>query len=351
MIIKLFSLWLILTPFIIWDGFYEGPKVFVFSIAGFLLAIYWIIKIVKEPGTLKLDKKDLWYFAWLGILTISSLFGVHPQNSFLGGSYRHQGVIFFLTLWMAGKTLEMFGNNGKKMLFKGIGLAVLAEGIIVLYQIIFGKLYLGKPLGTLGEANAVAGFLAMGSYFVFISFPKAALAIPAISVILSQSRAGILAFGANAGFLLNYLNKKSRIMLAVLAVAAATALAIYFSLSKGMSPFESRQVIWPIAFRQVLNNPVIGYGAESGEVVFDKAFSQRGIPLSDLIIDRAHNLFLDVAMWSGILGLISFGWWLYLSYKDLEGSKKFAFFAFLIYSMLQPLSVVHWILLAVILKA
>ncbi|KKR74210.1 MAG: O-antigen polymerase [Candidatus Woesebacteria bacterium GW2011_GWA2_40_7] len=204
------------------------------------------------------------------------------------------------------------------------------------------KLYLGHPLGTIGEANAVAGYLAIGSYFVFESFPKLLLLIPVLAIFFAQSRSGILAVVP----LLARIKKSFLIILIPVAV-----LSLYiFTVGKGISPFENRQIIWKLGIGQILQRPLLGYGAESGEVVFDNAFIKSGFPLSDLTVDRAHNLFLDVAMWTGILGLILFLGFLYQAFIRLEINKKIAFLSFLIYSMFQPLSIVHWILLIIIIN-
>jgi len=93
----------------------------------------------------------------------------------------------------------------------------------------------------------------------------------------------------------------------------------------------------------------LGYGTESDEAIFDKAFYESGFPLSNLMIDRAHNLFLDITLWSGVVGLVFFVGFLIESYKSLEDDHRQMLLSFLIYSMFQPLSVAHWILFGMIL--
>ena len=116
-----------------------------------------------------------------------------------------------------------------------------------------------------------------------------------------------------------------------------------------LSIFENREVIWKHAINLIKERPILGYGAETNEIVFDKAFYESGFPLSNLIIDRAHNLFLDVTLWSGIVGLIFFIGFLIESFKNLEIDRRKLFLSFLIYSMFQPISVAHWILFIIIL--
>ncbi len=348
--VAIFTAWLSLIPFVTLGGYYEGPKTNLFLLGGFALSIFWIFRLIKNQQLLKLKKKDYWFWIWIAILTTTSLFGVHPAESIIGGSYRHQGVIFFLTLWLIGKTVGLFDSSEKRLLNKGAGLVVIAEAIIVFYQLIFGKLYLGRPLGTLGEVNAVAGFLAIGMYFIIVSFPKIYSLLPIAAIVLTESRSGILAILPNLGFQINLIGRKMRALLTGLCLLLVIFLFFHFSKVKGYSFFENREVIWPLAVQQIIKKPIFGYGAESGEIVFNNAFYESGFPLSDLIIDRAHNLFLDVAMWSGGIGLAVFLFWLYFSFIDLtDVRKKLAFLSFLVFSMFQPLSVVHWILFFLVL--
>jgi O-antigen ligase len=344
-----FILWVSAIPLIVWESFFEGPKVFTFLILGLVLSFYWILKAIKNKKIFVLEKKDAWFWAWLLILTVSSLTGVHPAASILGGSYRRQGVLLFLSLWLVGKTTQSLDVKKQKLLHKVIGLAVLTEALIVFYQILSGKLYLGKPLGTIGEANAVSGMLAIGSYFVFVSLPRLLSVIPLTAIALTQSRTGILAALPNLFILIGSLGKKIKLAVSILIIFLTGTLFIYFSGLKGVSPFENRQVIWPMAVQTIMVKPLLGYGAESGEVVFANAFYKSGIPLSNLTIDRAHNLFLDVLMWSGVFGLIAFLGWLYLSFTNIKDwGRRLGFLSFLIYSFFQPLSVVHWLLFVLI---
>ncbi|QQG41530.1 MAG: O-antigen ligase family protein [Candidatus Woesebacteria bacterium] len=329
-------------PLVVWKGLYEGPKVFYFLTGSVPLIIFWIFRVLKYKKYFTFSKSDYFFLAWLFTLSVSSFIGIHPFESFLGGSYRQEGVIFFLALWLIGKTVELLDKDHKKLLTKSVGVVVLIECVVVIFQFFGGRLYFGHPLGTIGEANAVAGFLAIGSYFVFESFPKLLLLVPILTIFLAQSRSGILA-------IVPFLGNVKKTFLIVLIPAMVLFLYI-FTIGKGVSPFENRPIIWKLAVNQISQKPILGYGAESGEFVFNQAFVKSGIPLSDLIVDRAHNLFLDVTMWSGIVGLILFFGFLYQTFVGLEINKKIALLSFLTYSMVQPLSIVHWILLIIIIK-
>lgn len=190
---RLFIIWLTLLPLIIWTTGYEGPKVAYFLFGSLAVLIFWIKRLLGDINNIKFSKSDWFFLSWLVVLSISSFFGVHPLESFVGGSYRHQGVLFFLALWVIAKTVGILSGGNKKLLTKGIGIAVFAEALIIILQTIGGQLYLGRPLGTIGEQNAVAGFLAIGSFFISpqnFSF----LGVVMVAVILTLSKSGFFSF-------------------------------------------------------------------------------------------------------------------------------------------------------------
>lgn len=348
---SIFIIWVSLLPLIVFKGGYEGPKVFCFLMAGAFIIFFWITKLFKDPEALKVSKIDKWYLLWLLVLTVSSIFGIHPLQSILGGSYRHQGVLFFLTLWLTGKTIQLLGEKQKKNLMQLVGGVILTECAIVTYQYFSGRLYFGKALGTLGEANAVAGYLAMGMYFIYQSFPKRFLLLPSILILISGSRSGIISLAVFlTTFLRNFKFRFKKIITPSIILLLAT-LILVVSISRGPSPFEDRGLIWELGVNKILERPILGWGAESGEALYDIAFYQIHIPLFNLIVDRAHSLVLDILMWSGVAGLIFFVKWLYLSYKEVDSEKKIAILTFIVYSLFQPLSVVHWVLFMILISS
>lgn len=341
----LFALWIALLPLIFWNGRFEGPKVLWFLAGGAGTIIYWLFRILWQKKKIFFSKSDYFYLLWLAILLISSIFGVHFNLSVIGGSYRHQGIIFFLILWLVRKTFLILEGSDKKMIYKYISFAVLTESIIVITQFVLGKTYFGKPLGTIGEANAVAGFLVLGMYFIYQTFPKLMLIVPAIPLFMEQSRSGVLTGLAMSGAFIDNFKPKAKIAIWSITILVTSILIMLLTSQKTNSPFENRYIVWKLGITSVVDKPILGYGAESGEIVYNKAFKDYGLPLHNLMVDRAHNLYIDITMWSGGVGLIAFIAWLIKRFKSLTGfPQKYAFLAFLVYAFFQPLSIVHWIL-------
>lgn len=318
------SIWLSILPLVVWNSHFEVPKVFYLISGSFFVLLMLILNINK----FRLHRRDYWYICWLIVLSASSFLGDNALTSILGGSYRHQGVIFFVCLWLILKFIELLNQKEKVFLYKCVSLSLVLESLIVI---------LGFKLGTLGETNAVSGLLAVGIFFILKSFPKWTILFPLIAMIVEFSKSGFLS-------LLPFVFKKVGYLLIIVAVALLFVLKPINSSSR----FENREVIWNHAINIIKAKPILGYGAETNEVLFDKAFYESGFPLSNLIVDRSHNLFLDVTIWSGILGLICFIGFIHESLKIIDFERKKALQSFLIYSFFQPVSVAHWILLILI---
>ncbi|MFZ3301130.1 MAG: O-antigen ligase family protein [Microgenomates group bacterium] len=321
---NILTIFIAAIPLIVINYQFEVPKVFAFLILSFILTIVLIINFKK----ITFYKWDRYYLLWLLTLLVSGLLGNDPVTSILGGSYRHQGLIFFFGFYLVIKYLNILTQKQKTTLYKYVAVSVLIEALFVVF---------GFKLGTIGEINAVAGFIAIGIYFVAISFPKLFLTVPIIGILINFSKSGFLA-------LLPYVFKKINIFLIVsIVVVAFIAKPINTN-----SQFESRGVIWKHAIEIIKDKPILGHGAESNEVQYDKKFLEKNMPLLNLRIDRAHNLFLDITIWSGLVGLCFFVMFLCEVFKSISFERRQVLLSFMVYSMFQPISVVHWILLALI---
>jgi len=358
--VNAFVFWIIALPFFIWQGRYEGPKVLWFLTGGFFLTLFWIIKLYHNYKSLAFSWIDFFYLLWLVILFVASVKGLHPLASIVGGSYRHQGVLFFLTLWLTGKTLIVLTKRERSSLRRGLARVVFLEAIIVILQVTFGKTYFGRPLGTLGGPNTVAGFLTMGLFFIDKAFRGRNLSIIVtlvfVAVLLTGSRAGIAGLLIMVVFfLLSSFKKvlfwKISIILGILALSGLVILTAFKQ--RPSSKFENRGLFWEMAISFIRQRPLLGYGAETQEVLYEKEFARQEMPLSEMMVDRSHNLFLDIILWSGFSGLALFLLWIGSNIRQMIIGKQYvniaALFSWFVFSMFQPLGVIHWLLLILIL--
>lgn len=341
---NIFLLFVAVLPFVTWQGMFEGPKVFYLYVGIIFLCIFYIVTLGKKL-ILGLKKYDIYFGLFLVTLTVSSVLGIHPMESIVGGSYRHQGVIFFFAIWLIGKTIYVLGPKAKNRLTKILPLIIIAECVIVFAQKLFNfSTLLGRPLGTLGEPNAVAGLLAMGASFVGVHL----WVLVVLAIIFLNSRTGFISF------LPVVLTKIKKIPRKILLVAIPIGLLIFISASyfRPESRVEDRKLFAKIAVSAIAKKPILGYGAETGEVIYDNYFKSIREPLVGIIVDRSHNLVLDLLLWSGVVGTTFFVIWFYQRTKVYFLAKKWdkiaSLASFLLYSFLQPLSVVHWLFLVII---
>jgi hypothetical protein len=360
----MFLFWLGAFPFVMLYGAYEGPKVFWLWIGGFFLALWWIIQMTHFRFP-KINIGEKWFFLWILVLSVASLAGIHPIDSILGGSYRHQGVLFFFTLFLILLTLTTLSLKQKRVLKMFLACGVVLESVIVLWQRI--SAWSARPLGTLGEPNAVAGFLAIGLFWIASSdFPKRVRLLLYILAML-----GIAATGSRTGIVTacivtlgvawygikkhrNFPRTRSLIIAGVLVVSmVCLGFVSAITMSRPRSVYESRPLFWQLGIREVVARPILGYGAESGEVVYERAFQTVNVRLIDFMVDRSHNLFLDVMLWSGVVGLMLFTGWCIVSGKELikRDRRRFVvFIAWFVFASFQPLGVLHWLQLIFLLS-
>ena len=328
--------------------------------------IFFVCRVARphiSTEKFRISKSARWFLCWIGVLGLASAVGIHPLDSFIGGSYRHQGVLFFFTLFLVSETLRLIGNSQRKLLYSIVGIGVVVESIFVLLE--KGLHWTDRPLGTFGEPNAVAGFLAIGLYWVATRKNVSrwvhvlALCIIAAAIAATGSRTGIAAsliifIGLGIQSLQDHYHRALQggfILGALVFLCIGSVVMVrVITMSRAPSMYENRGLYWTVGFEEFMKRPVFGYGAESEEVLYDRAFAAKNIRLVDFMIDRSHNVFVDVALWSGIVGLVVFMRWLLLIVFDClarrDHMRVIAILAWILFASFQPLGTVAWIQLS-----
>jgi len=284
--------------FINWQGLFEPAKVIWFYIGTIPLFLYWIVKIYKQKN-IKFYKADYFYFFWLLILLISSVTNHSILDSLVGTSYRHQGIIFFFALWIIGKTFRSLSSQNQKNFLNGLIMVAAIQAVLVIYQ----KLNQSTLIGTMGEANAVAG--ALLPFLPYINNPHIFLLI-SLGTLVTGSK---IAVAVVVMILLIKLPLKNYIkyFLGLILLLTAGFLIINNTVSLSSdSLFENRSIIWSYSIEAILQKPVFGYGPETNEAIYDNYFVEDNRPLTFIIIDRAHNVFF------GRNYLVGINWFSYL---------------------------------------
>ncbi len=289
---------------------------------------------------------------WLFILILGITAFAGGKVSFLGSVFRKQGWIFFFQLWIfflgvRGKKKELFSLS-----IQGLGLSTIILAGMAIWERFVGWARVG---GSFGEPNALGGYLVI--IFPLLLNKKwwfsGILAI--IGIYLTESRSAVVALAVTAiVILIRKIKSLKKSMIQMIFCALIIIGAFFFTWNwkdLRISYQDNRLGIWKMSINAILAHPLTGYGADNVEGVLNNFTTEEELGMKGLIVDRAHSLFLDLWLWSGILGVISFvGFasgivWEYIR-KDKDKSWIFiassaGFFAF---SAFNPVSIPMWIL-------
>lgn len=343
---------LIYLPLLSFPFGYEPSKVYFFFILSIFCGVVLLFKIgggnITKFATS--NKALIFWFIWL---LVATLFSDEVYFSLIGFGYRHQGLAFFLSLILFGLFFYSLSQGLEKFFAKGLVIVALIESAIIVIQKLsgLGMSIDGRPIGTFGEANAAAGFIALSSVFFYSLLKNKKLywitqIFLSLSLLVSGSRSAVLAFIAIL-FLLHIKRvknfKQNILIFSVIVLGFITV----FSINRPVSVFEARLQYWQIAIEKIASRPLTGFGPEAIAQVYSDAYLEKNIPLYKLIIDRSHNLFLDIGLMSGVVGLVLFSVWIAgtLTKSKRDKYKLAGLVGFLVFSFFQPVGVVHWVYL------
>jgi O-antigen ligase len=308
----------------------------------FLLFLTLLKLFFLKNKKLVIYKKYLFVpFLLLFILLIfNSVFLASDQSSAIFGDYnRRFGLIsqLALLLWFFLMTYNLFLlDNFKQKLKYILGSIVISSLILSLYGFFQ---YIGlannnwteavmanRIISTLGQPNFLASFLllSLGASFAFIvlkaKFYWRLLTIISIffqflALFLTFSRSAYLAlFIILFFFLFLYLRKQKRFRLIIVVSAFLFLLLFSFGLSLDNRQTElnlstgslaARLQFYPSAWQAIKDRPFFGYGIEQGGSALIKYYQKDWALFGQVndYPDRAHNLFLDLLINFGFLGL------------------------------------------------
>ncbi|MCX6737828.1 MAG: O-antigen ligase family protein [Candidatus Parcubacteria bacterium] len=333
-------------PFVSLKGLYLMALIEVSVASGLFLIIYSPKYRVK---------KDALFIAigfFILIMTLATILGVDPLNSFWSKFERMSGLLMWLHLFgffiVARAILKK--DDWLRIFYTSIIISIIVCIFFWLNNAGVKNLPVGYNGSTVGNSSFLATYLLFNLFFAIYLFfelkkqtvfllpflkkaKKTCLAILIlgfifmfITLMYSTGRAAILAFFGAFGllillyFALEYKKPKIKFIAKILLIfglviylAGITALLWHNSpaqqwLSENAN--KSRQVIWQNAWQGFLERPILGWGPENFAVVFHKFFDP-GFYLPDIYgpdtrFDRAHNIIFDNLVDGGAAGLIGY---------------------------------------------
>jgi O-antigen ligase len=285
-------------------------------------------KPFRIPPFSQWSKPALLYFLFMLLLTVSALFNGEFEQGFLGQPYRYQGVLFFLSC--GGLVLLVSQTHTAKKYarewMKTVAIVGTISSVIVMVQYLQIYLfhipilsYAGRPIGTFGNPNFAAGYLALSYVFAYVVSPTRKYKIVATlvfgtAILCTASLSGIGSF--LAVFLVHWLSKQWKKMFITIVLALVVSSGMYVAYSQRTpSSFDRRSVIWGKAVQATLAKPIIGWGPENFAQAFNTYIREEELHLLHIRIDKAHNEQLEVSVAGGLIGLGLYGALMILLFK------------------------------------
>lgn len=382
---------------------YEFPKFAVFVFGVWAIGLLHVFQFLRKKHVVPLlDVLGTLVLLFGAVSLIADVIGLDPRTSFLGSVYRRQGFVTLLSgmllFFLVRSLLEHEEERFLRAVQKGALVAAIATSLIALWHAVsfyllhnaLVPIYQGRIVGTFGNPNFLGGYLVMVLPFillgervsktartvaivmilaaVFVSFSRSAwlatLVVlgwgarrfyrgvlpktPRRCISIGTSGKTVVSRGAASlpplGWIsLDTLGKGVLIVLfgAGLLVAAINAYWFVVPRVLRLSMWDNRMVIWSEGTKAVIKRPILGYGQENFSLVFpEKRF---------MYVDNAHNIFLETAVSSGLIGFLLFMAILTVAIRQASWPVRMSLIAFLITAQFNPLSIAQlalfWFLL------
>jgi O-antigen ligase/tetratricopeptide (TPR) repeat protein len=331
------------TSFTVYPSHYGKSVIFqILTGAAFLL---YLVLIAKGRADKPKFTIIFWALsAYLAIRIIAGFLGINIEKSFWGTHSRMGGNFTWINFFIFFHLLTQFFKE-KKDWIKLFKISLLTSLIVSAAAVVewfglspFGwweTLEFGRVSGLLGNPIPFASYILfsifLGFFVIFEEFKKKNIltllgfglitGLNILTLFWSGTRGAIYSFDCAFPVffvLMGVLSKKKAIKLATVFVVALSAVAIVvvFAASDGelltkisrAQTAETRLLNWQVALNGWTDNVktfLLGYGTENYDRVFDKFYNPEFINFSfyETVGDKPHNILLEVATGSGLLGL------------------------------------------------
>jgi len=345
------------VPLIIFNDFispFHFGKVLVFRSLIEILGAGYLLLILTDRSYLPRLDKTFWAFLFfVGAFTLTTITSVLPYPSFWGSLERMGGLwtfwhyfLFYVILTSVLTKKEHWQIILNITIFAGVLSAFYGFGQKTDIEFFVGSGGRARIFGTIGNAALFAGtqllvaFLSLTLFFrpqntknlkLFYLF---AFGITSLAALMTAVRGSILAYaiGITIFAFLWGIYKRSRLgRLAFSSLIGLAVLFVIFSLLFSGSQFvknsgylsrvtdlslrspttETRFWAWEAGLKGWVDSPktvLLGWGPENFNIPFSINFNPKFFagPGSETLFDRAHNMFVEILVTMGLIGLLSY---------------------------------------------
>lgn len=348
----------LITPFlVVYSSYnpYEYPKFLFYGIGTGAILCVTLFRCFSQKISFRFFHSPFYLLviAYICVVFLANFLGADFVASFWGSPFRHQGFLLLLVNVGLFFAISLQNKKDRELAYivfeKGAVVVAFLLCVFAFWQAFAAfvlhtasiPLYQGRIVGTFGNPNSFGGYLVMLLPFLFFVKTKhgiyrICLVILVLgAILLTGSRAALLASVVVFG-MYGFLRGKFFV-----ALAFFTLLFLGGLLQSRQSQWDNRFIIWQGGWEAFLERPVLGYGQENFAHAFTKV---KFYPL-----DNAHNIFLEVAVTSGIVGLVLFLSILGKAFFQANLAIKMSLVAFIIVAQFNPLSIAQiaffWLLL------
>lgn len=326
---------------------FELPKFVALTIVAAIAASVTVFSGVNLLSLALRNRLGKAALIFVGVLVLSTLWSVAPLSSLLGVSPRFHGVLTYVCLLMCALATAELVRHEKTQALVHQGL-LAANAVVVLYGMLQmlgldpmqhvwqAEAFLGRIFSTIGHPNALAQFIVLTVPFVGLKWHRSServvrlwwLSIVVANILVlfaTASRSGFIGLLVLALVALpklkTYLKaQRARIKLEQafalsLIVVLCASLGFVFFNQRFSSTFESgrsssaRVEIWETTVEMFGARP-IGWGMETMAFVSPRFLDKDMYAFESLtvVIDRAHNEWLQLLATVGPLGVLAYAW-------------------------------------------
>ncbi|MCX7883917.1 MAG: O-antigen ligase family protein [Caloramator sp.] len=334
---------LIITPNR-FDYYYQAKSYVIYTLC-FFTSIPFLFEFDKNY----FSNKAIYYtiFIYIFLLTLSTIFSINIGQSIFGKIYRYEGyltLICYIIIFIIASSKYVFSKIHLVYLF-------LSSSIISIYGILQ---YLGYNIvkvdpirakwikyvySTIGNPNFLGSYLVLilpVSIYCFLKTKKILYLIITCllytTLLLTNTRSAWIGFAFSFLLLfifsIKYKNNLKRLLFILVIIFSITSILNFYKNNTLIKRFDSivsdaknasikstkseysgstRIFIWKRTLKLIQNSPLIGYGPDTFDIAFMKNYKKDvNRFIGNLIIDKAHNEYLQIAYASGIPSLITY---------------------------------------------
>jgi len=308
--------------------------------------ISWLILALRDATYRPRISALIWSFvAFVAVIGVADLFGVDAWKSFWSNFERMEGYITMVHLFLCFLYVPAILSTEKlwnRFITTSLGASVLVSFFSVFQLLGIFTINQGgvRVDATFGNATYLAIYLVFHIFVALIAVSRstkwsgwlgygAVAILEGIILYHTATRGAILGLLGGllvAGILIALFDKRERTVRIIAASAVGFVIIVvlgFFAIKDtqfvtqspvlqrfaGMSwddtRTQARAFVWPMAIKGFTERPLLGWGQENFNYVFNANYDPR-MYRHELWFDRTHNTFLDWLIAGGLLGLLAY---------------------------------------------